>query len=159
MHNNTAFVLLCFSVAIMRYIAVKFNIAEHWYPRADAQSQARVDEFLNWQHLGVRKPCIDVFLNVVSLSVWTHHLRHFCWKKNTHQETVIRREYLYYTFINKFHLRCNKMWSVKNLMNCWQQYLSRFRAVWYLLTVWDYTTQHVGFNHYFTNNISALYRI
>jgi len=61
-------------VAIMRYVAVKFNMAEHWYPRADAHTQARVDEFLHWQHLCVRKPTIEVFLNVVSKTVlYTDH--------------------------------------------------------------------------------------
>jgi len=58
----------------MRYVAVKFNMAEHWYPRADAHTQARVDEFLHWQHLCVRKPTIEVFLNVVSKTVlYTDH--------------------------------------------------------------------------------------
>lgn len=50
------------SVAIMRYMAIKNNVVDHWYPRADQQKQAKVEEFLNWQHLCVRKHCVDLFL-------------------------------------------------------------------------------------------------
>ena len=39
------------SVAIMRYLASTREIADHWYPK-DVQGQARVDEYLEWQHQG-----------------------------------------------------------------------------------------------------------
>ncbi|XP_045172646.2 glutathione S-transferase theta-1-like [Mercenaria mercenaria] len=54
--------LLAESAAIMRYMATKENVADHWYPRQDLQKQAKVDEFINWQHLCVRKPCVDLFI-------------------------------------------------------------------------------------------------
>ena len=59
--------LFIFSVAIMRYIAVKYNVAEHWFPRKDLQKAAKIDEFLNWQHLNIRKWCLDIFVNTVSM--------------------------------------------------------------------------------------------
>ncbi|XP_045173768.2 glutathione S-transferase theta-1-like [Mercenaria mercenaria] len=49
------------SIAIMRYIAIKYNLADHWFPRADLRTQARVEEFLNWQASAVRAPCSLVF--------------------------------------------------------------------------------------------------
>jgi len=41
------------SVAILKYLAVKYNVDDHWYPK-DIQKQARVDEYMNWQHLNLR---------------------------------------------------------------------------------------------------------
>ena len=29
------------------------QVADHWYPK-ESQAQARVDEYLEWQHLGTR---------------------------------------------------------------------------------------------------------
>jgi len=46
--------ILTESVAILRYLATKFNAADHWFPK-DVQKQARVDEFLNWYHTNIRK--------------------------------------------------------------------------------------------------------
>ncbi|WAR01380.1 GSTT1-like protein [Mya arenaria] len=54
--------ILAESVAIMRYLAMKNNVADSWLPQNDVKQMARVDEFLNWQHLCVRKPCVDLFL-------------------------------------------------------------------------------------------------
>ncbi|OWF47901.1 glutathione S-transferase theta-1-like [Mizuhopecten yessoensis] len=42
------------SVAILKYLAVKYNVADHWYPRTDLQAQARVDEYMNYQHMNTR---------------------------------------------------------------------------------------------------------
>jgi glutathione S-transferase len=41
------------SVAILRYLARTFPVEDHWYP-SDSKTQARVDEFLEWQHIGLR---------------------------------------------------------------------------------------------------------
>ncbi|PIK56494.1 putative glutathione S-transferase theta-1, partial [Apostichopus japonicus] len=43
------------SVAMVRYIANKYRdqIADHWYPK-DLKQRARVDEYLEYQHLGTR---------------------------------------------------------------------------------------------------------
>ena len=51
----------------MRYIAVKYNVAEHWFPRKDVQKAAKIDEFLNWQHLNIRQWCLEIFVNTVSM--------------------------------------------------------------------------------------------
>ncbi|KAH3851693.1 glutathione S-transferase theta-1-like [Dreissena polymorpha] len=61
--------ILAESVTIMRYIAIQYKLPEHWYPRADVRAQARVDEFLNWQHLCVRKPCMELYHSVFQGSI------------------------------------------------------------------------------------------
>ncbi|KAL0272169.1 UNVERIFIED_CONTAM: hypothetical protein PYX00_005248 [Menopon gallinae] len=48
------------SIAILRYLARKYNVPDHWYPK-DLQKQARVDEFLEWQHIGARAPLAMYF--------------------------------------------------------------------------------------------------
>lgn len=42
------------SVAILKYLALKYNVPDHWYPRRDLQAQARIDEYMNYQHLNTR---------------------------------------------------------------------------------------------------------
>ncbi|XP_052872752.1 glutathione S-transferase theta-2-like [Anopheles cruzii] len=42
------------SVAIYRYLAREYDAASHWYPLGDSLRQARIDEYLSWQHLNVR---------------------------------------------------------------------------------------------------------
>lgn len=44
------------SVAIFRYICKTAEVADNWYPH-DSAKQAYVDEFLEWQHIGLRAPC------------------------------------------------------------------------------------------------------
>ena len=53
--------ILAESVAIMRYIAIKYNIPDHWLPRKDLQQAAKIDEFLHWQHLNIRKNELQIF--------------------------------------------------------------------------------------------------
>lgn len=49
-----------FSVAILRYLCREFKVADHWYPK-DSKAQARVDEYLAWQHLNARRPLTTYF--------------------------------------------------------------------------------------------------
>jgi len=49
------------SVAMFRYLAREKEVADHWYPR-DSRAQARVDEYLEWQHLGTRMNCAGYFI-------------------------------------------------------------------------------------------------
>ncbi|XP_078043965.1 glutathione S-transferase theta-1 [Augochlora pura] len=44
------------SVAILRYLCKEFPVADHWYPK-DSKAQAKVDEYLEWQHLNTRFHC------------------------------------------------------------------------------------------------------
>lgn len=48
------------SIAIMTYLAEKFQTPDHWYP-ADLQKRARVNEYLSWQHTAVRMHGSKVF--------------------------------------------------------------------------------------------------
>ena len=48
------------SVAMFRYLAREKEVEDHWYPR-DSRAQARVDEYLEWQHLGTRMNCAGYF--------------------------------------------------------------------------------------------------
>ncbi|TKS69384.1 Glutathione S-transferase theta-1 [Collichthys lucidus] len=45
-------VCLC-SIAILLYLAEKFQTPDFWYP-ADLQQRARVNEYLSWQHMAIR---------------------------------------------------------------------------------------------------------
>lgn len=38
------------SIAIYRYLASEHKIADNWYPK-DNKKRARVDEYLEWQHV------------------------------------------------------------------------------------------------------------
>ncbi|XP_032684009.1 glutathione S-transferase theta-3-like [Odontomachus brunneus] len=49
------------SIGIMRYISREFKVADHWYP-SDSKRQAKVDEYLEWQHLNTRLHCSTYFL-------------------------------------------------------------------------------------------------
>lgn len=42
------------SVAILKYLCETFDLPDHWYPK-DLKKRARVDQYLAWQHLNVRK--------------------------------------------------------------------------------------------------------
>ncbi|XP_069136424.1 glutathione S-transferase theta-1-like [Argopecten irradians] len=52
------------SVAILKYLAAKHNVPDHWYPRNDIKAQARVDEFMNYQHLSTRINMAMLFQNL-----------------------------------------------------------------------------------------------
>ena len=54
-----------YSVAILRYLARDRKVAEHWYP-SDLKKQAKVDEYLEWQHLNTRLFCAMFFRHKVT---------------------------------------------------------------------------------------------
>ncbi|XP_075220335.1 glutathione S-transferase theta-1-like [Lycorma delicatula] len=54
--------ILTESVAIVRYLCRETNIADNWYPK-DSIKQAKVDEFLEWQHIELRVPCALYAMN------------------------------------------------------------------------------------------------
>merc|ERR1712013_920912 len=49
------------SVAMFRYLAREKSVADHWYP-SNSKEQARVDEYLEWQHLNTRMMCAGYFI-------------------------------------------------------------------------------------------------
>nr|WGO51545.1 glutathione S-transferase [Lygus pratensis] len=50
------------SIAIFRYLCRHHKVEDKWYPK-DSRKQAAVDEYLEWQHIGLRLHC--------GLYVWT----------------------------------------------------------------------------------------
>lgn len=64
--NKKTYTFFFFSVAILRYLCRKYNVADHWYPK-DSQKQARVDEYLEWQHHNTRAHCTEYFRHKVKL--------------------------------------------------------------------------------------------
>lgn len=62
--NDNGFKLIE-SIAILRYLARKYDVPDHWYPK-DIEKQARVDEFLEWQHLFQRVPLSLYFITMVN---------------------------------------------------------------------------------------------
>lgn len=56
------------SIAILRYLARKYKVPDHWYPE-DIEKQAKVDEFLEWQHMFHRIPLSIYFIKSVILKL------------------------------------------------------------------------------------------
>ncbi|XP_046838455.1 glutathione S-transferase theta-3-like isoform X2 [Vespa crabro] len=48
------------SIAIARYLCREYKIPQHWYPFS-SREQAKVDEYLEWQHLNTRLKCASYF--------------------------------------------------------------------------------------------------
>ncbi|XP_015259316.1 PREDICTED: glutathione S-transferase theta-4-like, partial [Cyprinodon variegatus] len=48
------------SIPIMLYLAEKFQTPDFWYP-ADLQRRAQINEYLSWQHTGIRMYGIKMF--------------------------------------------------------------------------------------------------
>ncbi len=42
------------SHTILRYLHETRNLPDHWYPRNDFRKRAKVDEYLDWNHNGLR---------------------------------------------------------------------------------------------------------
>ena len=59
-----------FSAAIMKYIAIKYKLDIHWYPWDEVEKSAKVDEYLHWHHLNIRKPFVTILLELVSLIIF-----------------------------------------------------------------------------------------
>ncbi|KAJ8679870.1 hypothetical protein QAD02_015657 [Eretmocerus hayati] len=64
--------ILSESVAILRYLSRKFNCDDHWYPK-DIDNQARVDQYLEWQHSNTRHYCTSFFLHKYLLPLKTQN--------------------------------------------------------------------------------------
>ncbi|XP_022085854.1 glutathione S-transferase theta-1-like [Acanthaster planci] len=58
------------SMTILRYLARKYKVADHWYPD-DLQAQAKVNRYLDWHHTGIRKASIDVFHDMIMQPLFT----------------------------------------------------------------------------------------
>ncbi|XP_012787931.2 glutathione S-transferase theta-1-like [Sorex araneus] len=54
------------SVAILLYLTRKYKVPDHWYPQ-DLQARARVDEYLAWQHMNLRRSCLRALWHKVML--------------------------------------------------------------------------------------------
>lgn len=48
------------SAAILVYLAQKFGVPDHWYPR-DLRARALVDQYLHWHHTHLRKGAASLF--------------------------------------------------------------------------------------------------
>ncbi|XP_077996084.1 glutathione S-transferase theta-1-like [Glandiceps talaboti] len=58
------------SVAILKYLANKYNVADHWYPK-DIKKRAKVDEYLAWHHTNTRPPCGLLFFTEIMMPAMT----------------------------------------------------------------------------------------
>ncbi|XP_071790691.1 uncharacterized protein [Asterias amurensis] len=50
---------------IMKYLAAKYKVADHWFPSSDLKVQARINEYLDWQHTGLRQDGTAVFRGMI----------------------------------------------------------------------------------------------
>jgi len=48
-------------MAVLKYLAGKYKVADNWYPK-DLKKRAKVDQYLDWHHTGLRKQGVDVFV-------------------------------------------------------------------------------------------------
>lgn len=58
------------SDAILKYLATKYDVPEHWYPR-QPERRARVDEYTAWHHSNTRPHAAKVFILEVLLPAQT----------------------------------------------------------------------------------------
>lgn len=75
------------SVAIFRYIVGKNpEIADHWYPK-DLAERAKVDEYLEWQHMNTRAGCAGFFIKAYMEPL-------FKWKPPTQQKIDASKKFM-----------------------------------------------------------------
>ncbi|CAH1232997.1 GSTT2B [Branchiostoma lanceolatum] len=67
--NNNGFILTE-SVAILKYLAMRYVVPDHWYP-SDLQQRARVDEYMAWQHMNTRFNAAGLFWEEVMIPQMT----------------------------------------------------------------------------------------
>ena len=65
-HDTENDLYLAESHTILRYLCLKFDLPEQWYPRSDLSRHAKLNEFLDYHHLGTRK-CASLVSNVIFL--------------------------------------------------------------------------------------------
>ena len=58
------------SIAISKYLIQKYGLADHWFPK-DLKRQARVEEYLHWQHFNTRGICASLFQHLLIMPVAT----------------------------------------------------------------------------------------
>jgi glutathione S-transferase len=71
------------SSAILRYLSKTRDVPDHWFPK-DAMGEARVNEYLHWQHLNVRAGCALYFQKRFIIPLMTQVRRqHHLWLVST----------------------------------------------------------------------------
>ena len=55
-----------YSGAILRYLAAKYKVPDHWYP-SKLEDRARVDECLEWTDANMRSGAAGYFYNKVAI--------------------------------------------------------------------------------------------
>jgi len=58
------------SKAIAKYVIDKYNLPDHWFPK-DRKKQAKVEEFLHWDHFNTRGACALLFQQLLIIPVAT----------------------------------------------------------------------------------------
>lgn len=74
--TNFVYIVIFNSIAILRYICRTYKVADHWYPK-DSMKQARVDEYLEWQHLNTRADCALYYLHKVLFTCFYYYHNNF----------------------------------------------------------------------------------
>ena len=50
------------SHAILKHLKSSRNCPEHWYPEKDIVRRAKIDEYMDWHHAGLRGPAIKYLI-------------------------------------------------------------------------------------------------
>ena len=60
--------MFLYSGAILRYLASKYQVPDHWYP-SKLEDRARVDECLEWTDANLRAGAAGYFFNKVTIKL------------------------------------------------------------------------------------------